>query len=104
MNDEMVPATEAEGRSLDLVQRLIVSMLIGGNVAKLVGLLCYYLAARGRYELPYDSVVGLWVMSGVLGLAGTIALLKLTRRPVLHPALVLAVLPTAIAWYWVLGS
>ena len=64
MDDELQPESEAEGQSLDLVQRL-VSFLVPGLVSMVSAVLAGYVVSTPRVQLPYDSVIGLWVMSGV---------------------------------------
>jgi len=63
--DELQPECEAEGQSLDLVQRLLVSFLVPGLVSMVSVVLSGYVVSTARVQLPYDSVIGLWVMSGV---------------------------------------
>lgn len=101
MNDEMQPADAAESQSLDLVQRMVVSLLVGGVVGMVTSVLCYYLAVRGRYELPPSSVTGLWVMTVVLGLVTAVTVLLLNRRKPYHPLVLLGLLPAGISWYWI---
>lgn len=100
MGAEMQTSSEGERRSLDLVQRTVVSLLVGGVVGKVATVLALYAVTRGRSELPYDSVVGLWIMSGVIGLVGAVAVLKLNRRKPYHPLVILGLLPMAVAGYW----
>lgn len=101
MNDEMQPESAPEGRSLDLVQRTLVSLLAGGVIAMVAVVLAYYVATRGQTDLPRDSVVGLWVMSGVIGLAGSATVLVLNRKKAWHPLVIVGLVPMLIAWYWV---
>ena len=44
-----------------------------------------YVFSTARVQLPYDSVIGLWVMSGVVGLIGAAVVLLLNRRKPHHP-------------------
>lgn len=101
MNDEMQPDSDGEGRSLDLVQRLLVSLLLGGVIGMVAGVLAYYAATRGASELPRDSVVGLWVMTGVIGLVGAAGVLVLNRRKPWNPFVLLGLTPMVIAAFWV---
>ncbi|MFT4295257.1 MAG: hypothetical protein QM582_07580 [Micropruina sp.] len=103
MGDEMQPSSEGERKSLDLVQRTVVSLIVGGVIAKVAIILALYVVARGRYELPYDSVIGLWVMSGVIGLVGAASVLLLNRRRPYHPLVLLGLLPMAVSAYWLFG-
>ena len=81
MNDEMEPTSENEGKSLDLVQRLTVSVLVGGIVGFVASVLALYVASRGRTDLPRDSQLGLWAMTGVIGLLGAAGVLLARRDP-----------------------
>lgn len=101
MNDEMQPESAPEGRSLDLVQRTLVSLLAGGVIAMVAVVLAYYVATRGQTDLPRDSVVGLWVMSGVIGVAGAATVLVLNRKKAWNPLVLLGLVPMLVAWYWV---
>ncbi len=101
MNDEMQPDSAGEGRSLDLVQRLLVSILVGGVVGMVAGVLAFYVAARGASDLPRDSVIGLWVMTGVIGLVGAAVVLVLNRRRPWNPLVLAGLTPMLIAAFWV---
>ncbi len=100
MDDEMQPEDEDEGRSLDLVQRLLVSMLVGGVVGMVAVVLAIYVVGTARFQLPYDSVIGLWVMCGVVGLVGAVVVLLLNRRRPYHPLVVVGLVPMAVAGYY----
>ena len=101
MNDEMQPGSDAEGQSLDLVQRTVVSLLVGGVVGMVIGVLAFFLAVRGRHQLPSGSVTGLWVMTGVLGVVTAAALLALNRKRPYHPLVLIGLVPMAASWYWI---
>ena len=58
--------TRAEARSLDLVQRAVISLWLR-RFGTFAAVLAAYLAIRGDQDLPHFSVVGL-DQSGVLGL------------------------------------
>jgi len=90
-----------EERSLDLVQRVIASSAIGLFVGSISVVLAAYLAASGMHELPRDSVVGLWVMTGVIGLVTAAAVLVLHRRRWFSPLVLLGLLPMAVSAYWI---
>ncbi len=103
MGDEAQTTTESERRSLDLVQRMVVSFLLGGVIAMVAAVLALFVVTRAQYELPYDSVIGLWIMTGVIGLAGAVTVLIINRRRPYHPLVVLGLAPMAVAGYWLFG-
>lgn len=103
MGDEAQTTTESERRSLDLVQRMVVSFLLGGVIAMVAAVLALFVVTRAQYELPYDSVIGLWIMTGVIGLAGAVTVLMINRRRPYHPLVVLGLAPMAVAGYWLFG-
>ena len=92
---------EEDERSLDLVQRLVASVLaivVGGSIAS--GLAAY--TAVQPVGLDEGSVIGLWVMAGIAGLLTAAAVLVINRRHPYSPLLVVGLLPMAISAYWVL--
>jgi hypothetical protein len=91
-----------EARSLDLVQRLIVSFLVAFVFGTFSAVLAAYLAVRGDQDLPHFSVVGLWIMSGILGLATAAAILLINRRRPYSPWVLLGLLPMVISAPWIL--
>ena len=91
---------EHEERSLDVTQRAIVSALVG--IVFSAGLAAY-LAIRGDQDLPSFSVTGLWIMTGVMGLATAAAILVINRRRPYSPLVLLGLLPMAISAPWILG-
>lgn len=103
MGDQAETDSEDEGRSLDLVQRMVVSLLVSGVIALPASVLALYVVTRGRFELPYDSVIGLWIMSGVIGLAGAASVLLLNRKRPYHPLVVLGLTPMVVAAFWLFG-
>lgn len=103
MGDEAQTTSESERRSLDLVQRMVVSFLLGGVIAMVAAVLALFVVTRAQYELPYDSVIGLWIMTGVIGLAGAVTVLIINRRRPYHPLVVLGLAPMAVAGYWLFG-
>lgn len=90
-----------EERSLDFVQRVIASSAIGLFIGSIAVVLAAYLAASGVHELPRDSVIGLWVMTGVIGLVTAAAVLVLHRRHWYSPYVLLGLLPMAVSAYWI---
>jgi hypothetical protein len=94
---------ERENHSLDLVQRVIMSALLGVVFGSLASVLALYLVLRGEADLPHVSVVGLWVMTGLFGLATAAGILILNRVPPYRPWVLLGLLPMAISGYWILS-
>ncbi|HET9649353.1 MAG TPA: hypothetical protein VFP34_14145 [Microlunatus sp.] len=101
MSDEMQPQSEAEGRSLDLVQRTVISVLVGVVMGIIAGALVLYLAISGPNVLARSDVIGLWIMTGVLGLLTAAAILIINQRRPYHPAVLIGLMPMAAAWPWV---
>ena len=95
------PGQGSEQRSLDFVQRMVISALIivvfGLFAAVLAGYLAIYpvgLSSRG-------DRIGLWIMSGVVGLACAVAVLITNRRRPYSAWVLLGLLPMAASAYWV---
>jgi hypothetical protein len=91
---------EEDERSLDLVQRLVISSLafvVGGGISCVLAL---YTSISS--DLDPVSRVGLWIMSGVTGLLTAIVILVINRRHAYSPFLLLGLLPMAIVAFWVL--
>jgi hypothetical protein len=85
---------------LDLVQRVVVSVLvvvIGGGVSCVLALT----AALRPAALDPISDVGLWVMAGVTGLLTTAVVLVINRRHSYAPLLILGLVPMAVSAFWV---
>jgi len=101
MGDEMSSRNPEEGKSLDLVQRVIISVLIGVVVGMFAAVLALYIATSGQTDLGRSDVIGLWIMTGVLGLITSGAILLINRRKPYHPAVLLGLLPMAAAAYWI---
>ena len=102
MTDEARRFATEEERSLDFVQRLIASSAIGAFIGSLAIVLAAYVAASGVHELPRDSVIGLWIMTGVIGLVTAAAVLVLHRRHSYSPFVLIGLLPMAASAYWIL--
>jgi hypothetical protein len=94
---------EHEARSLDLVQRVVISALVAVVFGTFAAVLAAYLAIVGDRDLPPTSVTGLWIMTGVMGLATAAAILLINRRRPYSPWVLLGLLPMAISAPWVLG-
>jgi ABC-type Fe3+ transport system permease subunit len=93
---------EREERSLDLVQRTIISALVAVVFGTFAAVLAAYLAIRGDQDLPHFSVIGLWIMCGVLGLVTAAAILLINRRRPYSPWVLFGLLPMAISAPWIL--
>lgn len=102
MTDEMTPLTAAEGRSLDIVQRTLISMMILLNMGILSAALAAYLVLADE-PLPRTSVVGLWIMTGVIGLLCVAVMLVINRRRPYHPLVLLGLVPMIVSWFWIFG-
>ena len=89
-------------RSLDQTQRAIVSALVGIVFGTFSAVLAAYLASRGDQDLPPFSVTGLWIMTGVMGLATAAAILLINRRRPYSSWVLLGLLPMAISAPWIL--
>ena len=88
-----------EEQSLDVVQRAIVSALIGVVFGMFAVVLAAYLVLSGQNDLPPGDVLGLWVMTGVLGLVTAAVILVVNRRRPYSPWVILGLLPMAISWF-----
>jgi hypothetical protein len=94
------PADQAEERSLDFVQRMIISALIIVVFGLFAAMLAAYIAVYPE-ESNRSSTIGLWAMSGVFGLASAAAVLVVNRRRPYSPWVVLGLVPMAVAAFWV---
>jgi hypothetical protein len=92
---------DAEGRSLDLVQRMVISALIVVVFGLFAGMLAVYIAFFPE-EASRSSTIGLWVMTGVMGLVTAAAVLFINRRRPYSPWVILGLLPMAVSAFWVL--
>lgn len=91
-----------DARSLDFVQRLIASSAIGLFIGSISVVLAAYLAWQGAADLPRDSVLGLWVMTGVVGVVTAAAVVSFHHRRWYSPWVLLGLLPMVISAYWIL--
>jgi hypothetical protein len=103
MSHEMTTTDPAERRSLDLVQRTVASTLIGVVIGLFAAVLALYLILRGPQDLAPGDVLGLWVMTGIVGLITSGSILLLNRRKLYHPLVVLGLIPMAVSAFWVFG-
>ena len=91
---------QEEERSLDLVQRMVVSALafvIGGSIS--AWLLAYI--TLNPADLDQASIIALWLVGGVAGLLTAATILVINRRHPYSPLVVLGLAPMAISAYWV---
>jgi len=96
-------AARREARSLDVTQRIIVSVIVAVVFGSFAAVLAAYLAVRGDQDLPSFSVTGLWIMTGVMGLATAAAILLINRRRPYSPWVLLGLLPMVVSAPWILG-
>ena len=92
---------QEDERSLDLVQRMVVSALaivIGGAIS--AGLTAYITLSPA--DLTQGSIIALWVIAGFAGLLTAATVLVINRRHPYSPWVLLGLLPTVISAYWVL--
>lgn len=101
LSHEHSPENPAEARSLDVVQRAVLSILLGFVFGAFAAVLALYLVLRGDADLSHSDVVGLWVMSGIMGLITAAAILIINRRKLYNPLVFLGLLPMATSWYWI---
>jgi hypothetical protein len=90
-----------EERRLEAVQRIIISALVGVVLGSFSSVLAVYLAVRGARDLPRDSVLLLWFMTGVIGLITAAAILLVQRRRPYSPWVALGLLPLLISAHWI---
>ena len=95
---------ESKERSLDLVQRAIMAGLVGVVFGSFAAVLALYLVLAGDNDetLSHGDVVGLWVMTGVLGLVTAAVMLVINRRRPYSPWVLFGLLPMAASGYWIL--
>ena len=102
MTDEMTTGSAEEQRSLDLVQRTVMSVLVLFVMGVLAAALALFLVV-GRTGMAESDVIGLWLMTGVLGLVTAGAVLLINRRKPYHPLVLLGLLPMAASWFPIFG-
>jgi hypothetical protein len=90
--------SDAEEKSLDLVQRVVISAILCVVFgAPTVALAAY---APHRAQTSTGDAIGLWVMGLILGLAAAEAVLFTNRRKPWHPAVLIGLVHAAISAYW----
>ncbi|TCO42276.1 hypothetical protein EV646_11499 [Kribbella antiqua] len=83
---------------IETVQRWVASViLIHVGSVPAVSLAVYSL---GIAENDHGKGVGLWIMSGVIGLLTVAGVLAIFQRSLLSPWMVLGVAPTAVTGFW----
>jgi hypothetical protein len=92
---------ESEERSLDLVQRVVISALIAVVFGTLGGALSAYLVLRPE-EFSRGSLLLLWGQTGVIGIICAVIILVVNRRRPYSPWILLGLLPMAISAPWIL--
>jgi hypothetical protein len=100
----VVPPTserQDEARSLDIVQRVIISGLVTVVFGTPSIVLAVYVSGRHPGFASGDAI-GLWVMSGFIGLVAAAAILVINRHRPYAPWVALGLLPMALSAYWVL--
>lgn len=100
MTDEMTPRSEAEAISLDRVQRILASVLIVFVMGIISAVLAAYLVFSGKHHMARSDVIGLWGLTGLIGVLSTGMILMLNRRKPYNPMILLGLLPMAASWYW----
>lgn len=85
-------------KSLDLVQRVVISAILCVVFgAPTVALAAY---APHRALTSTGDAIGLWVMGAILGLGAAEAVLLINRRKPWHPAALFGLVPAAVSAYW----
>ena len=92
---------EAEERSLDMVQRVIISVLVVIVLGTVAVVLAAYLVVRPA-EFGRGELLALWVQTGVIGLITAAVVLFINRRRPYAPWVLLGLLPMAISAWWIL--
>ena len=89
-------------RSLDLVQRVVLSVLVVVVFGSLAAVLSAYVALSPELSGGADTIV-LWALTGAIGLVTTAVVLAINRRRPYSPWLLLGLLPMAISAFWIFG-
>lgn len=101
MTDETSGGSPEQRKSLDIVQRAVLSVLLAVVLGLFAGTLAVYLVFRGHADLPHSDVVGLWLMTGIIGLITSVLIVLINRRKPYHPLVLLGLLPMAVSAYWI---
>ena len=100
-SDRPLTRRQREKQSLDVVQRAVISVLIGVVFGLFAAVLAAYLLVYGSRDLAPGDVIGLWVMTGVVGLLTAVAILVVNRRRPYSPWVILGLLPMVISGFWI---
>lgn len=100
-SDRPLTRRQREKQSLDVVQRAVISVLIGVVFGLFAAVLAAYLLVYGSRDLASGDVIGLWVMTGVVGLLTAVAILVVNRRRPYSPWVILGLLPMAVSAFWI---
>ncbi|HEX8510469.1 MAG TPA: hypothetical protein VF635_13360 [Propionibacteriaceae bacterium] len=96
-------SSKEEERSLDVVQRAIISALVIVVCGSISATLALYISFP-QADLSSGDVVGLWVMTGWIGIVTAVAVLVINRRRPYSPWVVLGLVPMAVSAFWVFGA
>jgi len=66
----------------------------------IAGALALYVSITDRSLLARSDAIGLWVVSGVLGLVSAGVILIINRRRPYHPAVLIGLIPMAVSAFW----
>ncbi len=92
---------QSEDRSLDLVQRVIISALLVAVFGTVSVVLAAYLVLRPE-EFGRGDRLALWVWTGIVGLIVAGIVLLVNRRRPYSPLVLLGLLPMAVSAWWIL--
>lgn len=95
------PTDADDPTGMDLVQRLVVSVLILVVLGLFMGFIAYWAIARPDPATTDGDVIGLWIMLGPIGLMTSIGVAIINRRKAWSPWVLLGLLPMIATWYWV---
>ncbi|GAA0947290.1 hypothetical protein GCM10009554_44020 [Kribbella koreensis] len=91
--------SKRRGMKIETVQRWVFAVIlihIGGSPT--LALAAY---SPHMEQIKHSSGVGLWIMSGVVGLATTAGVLLVHQRSLLSPWLILGILPMTVSAFYV---
>lgn len=93
------PRSKRRGMDIETVQRWVAAVVlihVGGSPA-----LALAAFAPHMENTEHSSGIGLWVMSGAVGLATTVGVLLIHQRSLLSPWLIIGVLPMIVSAFYV---
>jgi hypothetical protein len=94
---------EREARSLDIVYRTLASSAVAVVFGTVAVILAAYVVLADEETLARNDAIMLWVMTGVIGLITSVAVLIINRRRPYSPLVLLGLLPMAASAYWLFG-